>query len=136
MSYPHQSPMDHRDPELPADALDQLIRAFYRAEMPDPWPALKLPTATASAPAPPRERVHPWLSGRMALAASVVLLLCGTWYLAGLFPGYPTARPGSPSEGAASRHRIEEYRIEYRLGPDGKPLEPPTTRVIVSDPGK
>jgi len=80
------------------DELDALLGAFFKAEMPAPWPAFVPPaSAKKSAPSstkktlpfrrpdeseqrPTRRRWHGWTS-RLALAASVALLLLGTWLM-------------------------------------------------------
>lgn len=62
----------------PDHDLDQLLHAFYKAELPHPFPALKAPEPK---PAPGfRWNV---MRNRMALAASVCLLLVGGWLMAG-----------------------------------------------------
>jgi hypothetical protein len=70
------------------DDLDEVLFAFFRSEMPRPWPALQLPDGAPPAPPlPPRVRPaqpapapspRPWFhSPRFALAASVALLIAG-----------------------------------------------------------
>jgi hypothetical protein len=67
------------------DNLDHLLRAFFRAEMPEPWPdAPARPLAFRPA------RRRGLVRSRLALAASVLLLLVGQWLLAGSFPGFAT----------------------------------------------
>ena len=76
--------------------VDRLLSEFYQAQMPHPWPALKLPGAERVGV----RRSVPWYSHnlrRLALAASVVLALSAYWGLAGMF-----ARPavsGLPGRG-------------------------------------
>jgi hypothetical protein len=72
-----------------SDDLDQLLRRFYRAEMPDPWPA---PPTPAEAPRPLRElprRPFRWHQPRLALAAAVALFLIGYLWLQSAFPPSP-----------------------------------------------
>jgi hypothetical protein len=66
------------------DDLDEALFAFFRSEMPSPWPQLKLPNGTPPAPAlrparpAPAPSQRPWFrSPRFALAASVALLIAG-----------------------------------------------------------
>ncbi len=68
------------------DELDEALSAFFRSEMPHPWPRLQLPARPA--PASPR---RPWFrSPRLALAASVALLIAGSAALsAALTPPQP-----------------------------------------------
>jgi hypothetical protein len=84
------------------DELDTLLRAFFQSEMPQPWPALSLPeTEEQARPVVPLTpaTAHPWVPvhSRLALAASVGLLLAGSWFLAEQFQtGDSGAQPPSP----------------------------------------
>jgi hypothetical protein len=60
----------------PGDNLDNLLRAFYQAEMPNPWPSLEAPAR------PARKGRRTLLRSRLALAASVALLISGLLFLA------------------------------------------------------
>jgi hypothetical protein len=65
------------------DNLDNLLRAFFQAEMPNPWPSMEAPAARLKV-APPRptpQRKGSLLRSRLALAASVALLLSGPLFL-------------------------------------------------------
>ncbi len=64
---------------LPPPDIDRMLRAYFRSEMPDPWPRLLL-----AEPA----RLSWWrrYGARLAVAASVALLLTGYLALAGHFP--------------------------------------------------
>jgi hypothetical protein len=82
------APPSHRQDRSPeGDEVDQLLRSFYRAEMPDPWPSFE---ATAEAPtvlpfpAPPARRPV-FVRSRLALAAAVALLIGGLSLLSGKF---------------------------------------------------
>jgi len=69
-----------RPPVSPEDDLDGLLCAFYKAQLPTPWPeprALEVPTEPSPATLP---GFSPWRS-RLALAASVALLLSGSLFL-------------------------------------------------------
>jgi hypothetical protein len=74
----------------PSDGdIDTLLSAFFRAEMPDPWPTLRAPAGPRVTPAlpvrpsapPPRRRTL--VRSRLALAASVALLVAGALFRAG-----------------------------------------------------
>jgi hypothetical protein len=74
------------------DELDTLLRAFFQSEMPHPWPVLSLPQADEqSRSVVPLTPAHPWglAHSRLALAASVGLLLAGSWFLAEQFQTAP-----------------------------------------------
>jgi hypothetical protein len=80
---------------LPPEDLDRLLSAFFRAELPSPWPRLKAPAALA-----PRGR-GALPASRMALAASVAALLAGGWYLNAHRPALP-GLAGSLDKGTAT----------------------------------
>lgn len=59
-----------------------LLRSFFRKEMPEPWPQWKPPTKPARIRQP-----RSWgglMRSRFALAASVLVLLIGSWSISGL----------------------------------------------------
>jgi len=95
----------HRTHRLP-DELDRLLRAYFHAEMPDPWPR-------APGAAPPRrvQPVPPWqrLRGRLALAAAVSFFLVGSFLLTQSFPQvtegikHNTSNSGGPEIGRLKR---------------------------------
>jgi hypothetical protein len=68
-------------PTRPEDGIDRTVGAYFRSEMPNPWPAAPRPwaeKATLSTPA-----THSASRSRWALAASVAILVGGCWYLSG-----------------------------------------------------
>jgi hypothetical protein len=67
------------------DELDGMLRSFFRAEVPDPWPTMKAPPAVVKFEKPRRST---WLriGPRLAIAASVGLLLVGYLALGSIFP--------------------------------------------------
>ena len=78
---------------MPPEDLDRRLRALFRAQMPHPWPPAPATSSRPAAPPPaakPRTR-WPLLRTRLALAASVALLVTGLLFLAGAFPGRPTS---------------------------------------------
>ena len=87
MSFLVASP-NHRNDDPPEDGqVDRLLRAFYRAEMPNPWPSFATPAdapTLLSFPTPTARRPLSWRS-RLALAASVALLVTGMGILSGKF---------------------------------------------------
>lgn len=69
-----------RPHQPPEDDLDGLLRAYFRAEMPHPWPALKtLPPRPVRAPRPASGKGL-WRS-RLALAAAIALFVLGSLLL-------------------------------------------------------
>jgi hypothetical protein len=67
----------------PGDDLDGLLRAFFRSQIPHPWPALRTPRMRASSAARPASSRGSLIRSRYALAASVTLLLLGSLFLPG-----------------------------------------------------
>jgi hypothetical protein len=80
----------------PPEDLDRQLSAFFRGEVPSPWPLLKAPVS----PAVPRTAgILP--TSRLALAASVAALLLGGWFVSTRLPGLP-GPAGSLEAGSAS----------------------------------
>jgi hypothetical protein len=114
-------------PVSPGEDLDGLLRAFYQAQLPHPWPDCKVPAAGGAPSA--RLRRSALLRSRLALAASVALLFTGSFLLPRQAPQQtgpeveirsPTAtntRPGSkfPSDwnrDRASPHGLKAAAVE------------------------
>jgi len=69
----------------PGDDLDELLSAYYQAEMPSPWPELELPAHVSVLPT----RLVFWQRikrSHLALAASVALLILGSLLFARSLP--------------------------------------------------
>ncbi len=73
-------------PLQPGDDLDRLLRTFLRSQLPHPWPSPPV-TSCQRRPADGRNLMR----SRWSLAASVALLLVGSWLLPSRFT--PDARP-------------------------------------------
>jgi hypothetical protein len=103
----------------PGDELDTLLRAFFQSELPHPWPALPLPETEAPArpvvPFTPPAASHPWVPvhSRLALAASVGLLLAGSWFLAGQF------QPADSGDLPPRPDAVYPAKGGHMMGPDG-----------------
>jgi hypothetical protein len=102
--------------------MDRLLCDFYRAEMPDPWPRLALPTRVPARQAPPRF-ARSFL--RLALAASVVLGLLAFWGVAGMFPkdAAPGIGVGGPEIGKKLDHRLTPVERIHTPGGDAQIFE-------------
>ncbi len=108
---PTTPPSHHAAGDGPDD-LDRRLRAFFRREVPSPWPTLIAPAG----PTPARGS-RSLTAGRMALAASITALLAGGWLLSGRLPGrQPSA--GSLETGTAT------VPMDLRPG-DSHPMPPP-----------
>lgn len=77
-----------RDIDTSPNEVDGLMRAFFRAEVPEPWPVLK-PPATQSLPrAGSAVRRRSLVRSRFALAACLLILLIGQLVVLARFSGY------------------------------------------------
>ncbi|HEY8504359.1 MAG TPA: hypothetical protein VIL46_07230, partial [Gemmataceae bacterium] len=63
-----------------SDEVDRVLSTFFKKELPAPWPPLRLPEPAAPARA---GRLGPAAPSRLALAASVAVLLGLCWFLLG-----------------------------------------------------
>ena len=108
MSSLQPSTVGHREGGHLPDDLDGLLRTFFRAEMPEPWPVLE-PPAPAVGSSTPRRRL--FARSRLALAASLALLLIGQLSLSGTWQEMTSFVPGSGEGGTASR----EVRMRPKL---------------------
>ena len=82
------------------DELDALLSAFFRAEMPNPFPAFKAPKAP---PAPANWLVRS--RSRLALAASIAALIAASWWMAGRNAEYVTPIT-VPSTGSGTAEKV------------------------------
>jgi len=106
----------------PGDDLDGLLRSYFQSEMPEPWPALELPTEETILPLPSKTRSPRWKSfrSRLALAASVAFLLAGAWLIGGSLK--PNAQPDKPAATNQndSADRKADFDETLEVGPDGQ----------------
>lgn len=79
---------------MPEEKTDMLLRRYFRAEMPQPWPAYSFPRQNGASARPVVSGRQPraWL-GRIALAASVALFFVGYLALARFFPETSVSAP-------------------------------------------
>ena len=121
------------------DDIEGLLREFYRAEMPHPWPAVTVPDeAPARGPRlmPARRSLF---RSRLALAASVALLVVGLGLLSGSFTQLTNGSAPSIDEGSASRIGAEievlptgTSRIRINVS-EMREKEKPAEKKIVDD---
>jgi hypothetical protein len=83
MNTIERNPMNSGE-QLPEN-VDGLLRAFFAAERPEPWPVLKPPAEPTSPTRRPTLRRRTLIRSRGALAASLLILLAGPLYLSGRF---------------------------------------------------
>ncbi len=80
--------------ERSSDEVEGLLRAYFRAQVPNPWPELKLPAEAARPTLRTVSANRSFWSSRSALAAAIAFLLIGTLALSAAFRG---SRPVSHS---------------------------------------
>lgn len=105
--------------------LDGLLRGFFRAEMPDPWPALQTPPSARPA------RRSASLRGKLALAASVALLVAGSWCLTG---GQPIDYSQPPGESPLGGIGDANSRFPLDVLNGKKPKETPKKSTLDPQP--
>src|SRR5690348_15173393 len=91
----------------PGDDLDELLRAFFRSQMPQSWPP-PVPVAPARSSNSPTKR-NSLIRSRWALAASVALLLLGSLLLPNRVPQDAKAEnnlSGAPIVGSNPRRQM------------------------------
>jgi hypothetical protein len=107
----------------PGDDLDGLLRAFFLAEMPHPWPELEAPAFTSV----PSTRLAFWRRikrSHLALAASVALLIGGSLLFTGRLPSVGHVTDGKhiadrDREDQDLKHRSPMPKESIEVGPDG-----------------
>jgi hypothetical protein len=110
-------------PVPPGDDLDGLLRAFYRKEMPTRWPAPPVPPAHRL----PFRRPTPrgLLRSRLALVASVALLVLGSLFVSGkVAPDQPTDLNPLPAmgPGSATKPKLPPEKIKTSLSLEQDPV--------------
>jgi hypothetical protein len=103
-------------PEASADDdLDRLLTAYYRSEMPHPWPKLAPPLRLRPAVVEGQPGRSVLTYSRLTLAASVAALVAGGWLLSGRLP-VAAPGPGVSLEGGSAkvpkelRHKVDAPR--------------------------
>ena len=90
--------------------MDDLLRDYFRAELPHPWP-----TFTAPKPRRVKRPASVWsrYSGRLALAACIALMVAGYLALSGFFATPESGsrlQPGAPN--MATKEKGSKANIE------------------------
>jgi len=91
----------------PGDELDGLLRKFFKSQLPHPWPAPQVPSSVTPSqlrPASGRSLTR----SRWALAASVALLLFGSWLLPNRFSQDANSENAISGPGISSRNVFPE----------------------------
>jgi hypothetical protein len=118
MKFVTRPPIDANGVGHGGDDLDEALFAFFRSEMPRPWPQLKLPDGPPARPpvrpaepAPAPSRRSWFRSPRFALAASVALLIGGYAVMSTALT--PPEKPNNPSlkdDSASPKRNIDDVR--------------------------
>src|SRR5262249_8812002 len=98
MTLSLQPPVRPEDARQPGDEFDALLRAYFRAEMPDPWPSFEAPLRKTVVPFRKPARRFPLMRSRLAVAASVALLVGGMCFLSRM-PDSPKSAASLPLGG-------------------------------------
>jgi hypothetical protein len=107
-------PVHPRSFGRPPEDIDGLLRAFYRAEMPDPWPTMKAPFRSVATALSPKRNGWSGFGSRFALAATVGLCLVGSLLLAMIFPTGLGSRPTLPEHFAPNPY--QEFQTQTEKG--------------------
>jgi hypothetical protein len=130
MTFIKQPPVGPR--ERPTDGdLDGLLHKFFRAQMPDPWPAWQSPERSPTAQRRSAAGGRTLRVGRAVLAASLLVLLIGQLAFTRLAP---EARPGQAADPADSRE-LEATRPQIG-SPQPRPPRLPAPARGAIDAGK
>ncbi len=100
-------------PLQPGDDLDRLLRTFLRSQLPYPWP----PPPVASCQHRPADGRN-LIRSRWSLAASVALLLVGSWLLPSRFT--PDARPEHGPNGPMISDKPRDVPKQHKHQGEGK----------------
>lgn len=109
MSSPETPRVSVANPGHPPEDLDLLLRSFFRAEMPDPWPGFHPPSVIQLPPPRARRPAPSFRFGRrMALVASIMLLLATATVISRIMPDPAGVSPrgGQPHQWHESATRL------------------------------
>jgi hypothetical protein len=103
------------------DDLDGLLGQFFRAEMPNPWPAAPIEEEQPAILARPlaSRRSQPLFRSRLALAASVAFLLALPWLIADSFQAVTPDASDVPLTGV-SANRDVKYKTTLEVQRSGE----------------
>jgi hypothetical protein len=129
-------------PAQPGDDLDGLLRAFYQAQLPSSWPAPPQP-APSLRPLQARRSRRAWLRTRLALAASVLLLIaCSLWLSSRPLDTAPVAdlpvltHHSASNDGRVKRHTGKTTSPRRSQAQAGAPEPMKTLNPVVVPPMK
>jgi hypothetical protein len=94
-----------RQPDRSPTDLDGLIHRFFRTQMPEPWPVLKPPAMPAVLTEAALFRRRSLFRSRLTLAASLVILLFGQFFVSSRLPSYSRFATVGDSGKTEATHR-------------------------------
>ena len=93
-----QPPVEHRQTGPSADDVDGLLRDFFQASLPRPWPTFNRPLPEVMLPLPRPAGWRQRFRSSLALAASLLLLGVSLWLLTGKMPDRSSSQvPDGPT---------------------------------------
>jgi hypothetical protein len=94
----------------PPDDLDRVLGRFFKAQVPQPFPTLRLPEPSRPAPARVLASGDTGYRSRLTLAVSAALLLGGGLYLSGQFAPAPHPGIGDKATATGEKGPLGEIR--------------------------
>src|SRR5262245_8691904 len=121
---------DNQNPQ--GQDIDALLGTFFKAQLPNPWPAFQPPRKEKVVPFRPavEERAGFAISSKFALALSLALLMLCGWLLSGSLPGPSPKGPRPPIEGPinAKKDQGKPPDLSPELRPEPSPRKPGKVR--------
>jgi hypothetical protein len=116
------------------DQMDEMLREFFRREVPSPWPPWRLPESTGRLNSSVN---RPLRRSRLMLVASLVLLLAGlsltSAMLRGVSPAAPALPPDAKRPGSPLYHKppatLPDKHVAPKIDEESKPFESPLSRL-------
>jgi len=116
MRFVDPSTLDSPWGERPGDDLDGLLTAYFHNELPRPWPAARVVEEAKVLRRHTTSPRRPVWGSRLALAASVALLLAAGWMLSGSFLALDRESPAGPlSPLKADKDQDKPFKIKKSL---------------------
>ena len=121
-------------PNAAANRADEMLREFFRREVPAPWPPLRLPVTVERSKSHSR---RPLRRSHLALAASLAILLAGLGLASEMLRGSSSTPNALPAEakkpGATIQHKPPATTPDKNVAPsrdeEPKPFSSPLSRL-------
>jgi hypothetical protein len=106
------APSEQHGHALAQQNLDGLLGAYFQAQLPETWPEAKSATELSSVAWGMGVRSRTRIRNRLVLAASLVFLLLGQFFLSGMFTGLPAVRSDRDLGKMEATKRTGEMRLK------------------------